>query len=869
MTKRNLNHAWQVQSSRVVGRDGAALSTEMGASHHWYKTNLPNTVLGTLVDNGLYADPFYGSNILDIPEQGPKAQNFSNYPMPEGSPFRDPWWFRKSFRYDNSIAAHTSLQFDGINYRANIWLNGKNISCAKDIAGAYRVFEIDITNALISDGENILAIEVFPPEAGDIAITWVDWNPSPPDKNMGLWRDVWLRSSGPITIRAPHVTTKLDSLDRARLTLACDVVNTSQRDQSTCISVSIDGKKIEREIQLVAGEKTRWEEEIVFSSPKLWWPWTMGEARLYRACFEAQHVSGLSDAAAFDFGIREVSCDLTSDGHALFAINGEPILVRGAGWATDLFLRRYPQRDLAQLEYVKEMNLNTIRFEGMLERASFLEWCDREGVLVISGWSCCDAWEKWDEWSAENLQIAKESLRSQIRRTRRHPSLISWWYGSDFSPPGEVEQHYLDVLREEHWPNACHSSAADKPSELTGKSGLKMEGPYDYVPPSYWLEDTTNGGAFGFATEICPGPAIPPVESLKKMLPPECLWPIDDTWNLHAGGQEFHNITLFEKALRNRYGECESVDEFAQYSQLMAYEGQRAMFEAYGRNKFKSTGVIQWMLNNAWPSLIWHLFDHYLRPAGGYFATKKANEPLHIMYDSHQHSVVVINDFRRGFNGLRAEIRVLDSEGQSLVNSSVEIDIGSNSTLDVLKIPNLDSAIPVLFVDLRLFKSESVVVSHNFYWIPTKRDVLDHSNASWINTPIKQYADLRSIRKLPLVSLETETCLTLRGSAIFLDVTLRNRSNYLAFFTELRLADHNKQDILPIIWSDNYVSILPKESCHLTAQANYDSVDGQLCLSVKGINVSERIIALDANVKPPSIFLDRGSPPVSADGNHT
>src|SRR5205823_2592793 len=208
-----------------------------------------------------------------------------------------------------------------------------------------------------------------------------------------------------------------------------------------------------------------------------------------------------------------------------------------------------------------------------------LDWCDREGMMVLAGWCCCDSWEKWHQWDDESHPVSAESLRSQIRRVRRHPCLLGWLYGSDFPPPPPVERRYLEVLAEEGWSNPAMSSAANKPTEVSGRSGMKMEGPYEWVPPNYWLEDTARGGAFGFATEICPGPAVPPIESLRKMLPPDHLWPIDDVWNFHAGGQEFHNIRAFTAALNARYGEAQTVDEFAERSQLMTYEGERALFE--------------------------------------------------------------------------------------------------------------------------------------------------------------------------------------------------------------------------------------------------------------------------------------------------
>jgi exo-1,4-beta-D-glucosaminidase len=189
---------------------------------------------------------------------------------------------------------------------------------------------------------------------------------------------------------------------------------------------------------------------------------------------------------------------------------------------------------------------------------------------------------------------------------------------------------YLGVIKNAEWPNPTLSSAAADPTTVTGPSGVKMTGPYDYEPPNYWLMDKEAGGAYGFNTETSPGPAIPPIQSLKRFLPADHLWPIDSVWNYHAGGERFMNMNVYLKGMEGRYGKAKDLADFLRKSQAMAYEGQRAMFEAYARNKYVSTGVIQWMLNNAWPSLIWHLYDFYLVPAGGYFGTKKSCELVHV-----------------------------------------------------------------------------------------------------------------------------------------------------------------------------------------------------------------------------------------------
>jgi exo-1,4-beta-D-glucosaminidase len=856
-------------------------STADGEWRAWRPCELPATVLGALAAAGAVPDPFVGTNLRELPGQGPAAQNFSNHPMPEESPFAVPWRFRTRFRVAADAGRYLRLRFDGVNYRATVWLNGEQVG--GELVGAYRVFELDVTELVIRDGDNLLEVELTAPTPCDLAITWVDWNPSPPDKNMGIWRDVWLVDTGPVALRAPFVTTRLAE-SRARLTVQGDLVNLSDAPQTAIVHAQIaelPGRTLRQVVELAPREERAFAIETDIESPRLWWPRFMGEPALYGIEIDVTVGGVVSDRDGFLFGIREVTSALTENGHARYEVNGKPLLVRGAGWAPDLLLRRDPARDLAQLEYVKALNLNAIRFEGMLERADVLEWCDREGILVIAGWCCCDCWEKWDKWSEANYPIAAESLRSQLRRVRRHPSMLAWWYGSDFPPPARVERAYLEVIAEERWPNPVQSSAANKPTELTGASGLKMEGPYEYVPPGYWLEDTVRGGAFGFATEISPGAAIPPRESIEKMVGAEHLWPIDAVWSFHAGGQEFHNVMRFVDALGARYGEARDVDDLAQWSQVMTYDGQRAMFEAYTRNKYRATGVIQWMLNNSWPSMIWHLFDWYLRPGGGFFGTQKACEPLHVMYSYDDRTVVVTNQWARAFRSLSVRVRVVDVDDDGVVVPPIvpeqivrNVAVAADDKTVVLTLPPPEHA--VRFVDLRLSDANGREVSRNLYWLPRVPDVVDYEKASWLHAPTATHADVSALRRLPVTALAVRAS---RADDVCADVVLTNVSDRLAFFVELRLVDATGADVLPVLWNDNYVSLLPGDVVSVRATApSGRALPPDLRLEARGINVPPLRVPItqDAAAEPregrqaggvPEMPLDDGPGPAAAIGH--
>jgi exo-1,4-beta-D-glucosaminidase len=328
-----------------------------------------------------------------------------------------------------------------------------------------------------------------------------------------------------------------------------------------------------------------------------------------------------------------------------------------------MFLRPMSKKLNADLHYVRDMGLNTIRLEGRIDRDEFFNKTDELGILVMPGWTCCDAWERWKSWTPETRAIAAASMKDQAQRLRNHPSVFVWLYGSDNPPPADVEQMYLKILKENEWPNPSVSSASEQPTRVTGKSGVKMTGPYEYVPPVYWLADKKAGGAYGYNTETSPGPAIPPRESLERFIPKDHLWPIDDVWNYHSGKERFTTVNVFTDGLTRRYGAATSLDDYERKAQAMTYDGERAMFEAYGRNKYTATGVIQWMLNNAWPSLIWHLYDYYLVPAGGYFGTKKAMEPVHVQYSYDDGSVVVVNSTYEALAGMKVSAKIFNIDG--------------------------------------------------------------------------------------------------------------------------------------------------------------------------------------------------------------
>jgi exo-1,4-beta-D-glucosaminidase len=859
-----LRQGWTIQSSPDVQETGATISTPGFKARDWYPATLPSTVLSALVKDGVYPDPYTGMNLLSIPGTTyPVFSNFSNLLMPPDSPFRHSWWYRTDFQIPVEYRGRTLwLGFDGVTYRANVWMNGHRIASADQLAGTWRLFEFDVTAAARPGETNSLAVEVFPPQPHDLAITLVDWAPMPPDKEMGLWRDVHITATGPVALRYPAVLTKLNlpATDRAELTVRVELRNSTSRPVEGTLKGSVESVEFSQPVQLGPNESrvVRFTPErfpqLRLASPRLWWPARTGPQNLYPLDLQFQVGGEVSDSSHIRFGVRQVTSEIDDKGHRLYHINGRNILIRGAGYSMDLLLRSSPERQEAQLNYVRDLNLNAIRLEGKLEDEPFLELCDQLGILVMAGWCCCDQWENWGDWDAEDELVAGESLRDQIRRLERHPSVFTWLYGSDFPPPPKVEEMYLRILKDCDWPNPSVSSASGK-STAVGQSGMKMTGPYEYVAPSFWYLDTQRGGAYGFNTETSPGPAIPPIESLRLMLPEDHLWPVDSVWEYHAGGMS-DTLSVFTEALDRRYGASTSVEEYSRKAQIQAYEAHRAMMEAYGRNKYTSTGVIQWMLNNAWPSMIWHLYDWYLRPGGSYFGVKHACEPLHVQYSYDDRSIVVVNSHYKPFPGLKVTAHVYNLDMTERFSRETTVDAGPDSSTRVFTLPEIDGLSSTYFVSLRL-ESSGDLVSSNFYWLSTRAETLDwersdrdesgqYQISTW--TPTKTFADYTALDTLPQVDLGV-TAQSQRGeSESSTTVTLRNPSRMLAFGIRLkvnrttsgRVGRHARTDdeVLPVLWEDNYFPLLPGESRQVTA--TYKTTDlgrSSPVVEVEGWNV--------------------------------
>lgn len=844
--KKDLDNHWQLQSSAdIKTTHESEISTLNFSTQEWHQALVPGTVLGSLVADGDYKNIFYGRNLEKIPE----------------SRFAVPWWYRTVFELEEIIPGQrTHLKFNGISYRADVWINGRKVVSADSIKGSFRQFTLDISS-YVQPGKNVLAVKVFRAEPGDLNIGFVDWNPEPADHNMGIWRNVELHTSGPVYIDQPFVKTLVDtvSLKHASLIIHTRVNNPSDKAIYTILNGSVGP-------EITFSKKVKLEphssQNITFSpddfpvlniqNPKLWWVHTMGEPYLYNLKLEAVINDKISDESNTRFGIRTVTDYLTPEGHRGFAINGKRILIKGGGWTDPMLLNATPAYEQAGIDYAVHMNLNALRMEGFWGTNEHLyNLCDEKGILLMVGFSCQWEWghlignkgNKEDKYGAlitpEQENMAAASWHDQLLWLRNHPSIFTWLYGSDKWPQPELEKRYLEICKEIDPTRPSVSSAKEVRSVVTGRSAVKMRGPYDYVPPVYWYADTTLGGAFGFNTETGPGPQIPVLESLQKMIPSDSLWPINSAWMYHAARGKFHNLTSYNQAMDERLGKAENLKDYLRKAQYLNYEGMRAMYEAFESNQPRSTGIIQWMYNASWPKLWWQLYDYYLMPTGAFYGARVANEPVHISYNYGTHSIEVMNNTNLKTGNLTAEITAYDFNLKTLLKKETTVtSLSSLSVENIFKLPEISSQTKTWFLDLRLL-DEGKNISRNFYVLSTQKDVLDFKKSTWYITPQSQFADMTSLQQLPAVTLKKEETISEKDGSTYVTLKLKNTGSHLAFMVYLDMKKSTtNESISPVFWNDNFFTLLPGEETVITGYCLTPDLKGEkIKISVSGWNV--------------------------------
>ena len=412
----------------------------------------------------------------------------------------------------------------------------------------------------------------------------------------------------------------------------------------------------------------------------------------------------------------------------------------------------------------------------------------------------------------EDLAVAY--FHDQVVRLHNHAAIIGWMTGSDRIPNPAVEQRYQEIYQaEEYRPYIC--SAKSMQSSISGWSGTKMEGPYEYVAPDYWYFDTQAGGAFGFNTETGIGANLPQKESLQRMIPADALWPVSDSWGYHctASASAMNSMEVLNETLTAQYGAATDLDDFVRKGHAVDYDGTRAMFEAFRVKMPNTTGIVQWMLNSAWPSIYWQLYDYYGVPTAGYYGTKKACEPDQLIFNYKDRKVYAVSE-RPEARELTATLQVYDGLSRLIGTEKRAVKTAYRSVAPVFDLRRYDGR--PHFVALKLMDKDGNVVADNFYCLAAKNNTYDWKQTNWFITPITSSSDLRfAFAQKPA---DVEMTVTPQDGAYA--VTLVNKSQVVAYMNILKAVDEKGNLVVPAYWSDNFFALVPGETKTVICRTN-------------------------------------------------
>ena len=871
---------WKLASATEAPSDGAAISVVGYRDSRWHPIHrMPATVLEILQEDRVYPNLYFGKNLLEKVPQDLYKQD---------------WWYRTTFKAPAGECY--TLEFPGINYRAEIWLNGQKIADTNQVVGMYAAHELNVTPWIKRGSRNVLAVKVTPErliedvDGVELADSWYDWinwkyigyhgkkkwYPGVgvsfvPDRNAGVWKPVYLRVTGAVSINHAFVNSELfPTNSTAKLTVFASLRNLSEQPVSGTLkgTISRPGKPtihFEQSVtNLSAGSPCgvttananhpldtstpRGEErevrftpeqfpELVVKNPDLWWPYTMGTPALYDLQLEFVRNEALSDRSHLRFGIRKITAlrdndeqfpDIGKGGNFYLKVNGRDFLVRGGDYTPDLLFRCDPEREADILRYAKDLGINFLRWESKISSEHIVELADEQGIPLMFGWMCCNQWEKWSQWSAEDHRVASESLRSQIQMLRPHASVFVWANGSDGLPPEDIRKEYHRVVADLHWQNAAVdtvSAFAKGPNGEKMWDGIRMEGPYCWRPPNYWFSGKYPA-AVGSNIEQGDNEHIPTLESLKKFIPADKLWPINETWFMHAGAwggnSTLSNIRL---AVDRRYGPSTNVEAFVRKAQLAHYENTRAQLETFTASGWANHKMVgYWMLNSHWPSFYGNIIDYYLKPDALYYGAKKGLRPLSVAFDYYatgdnsQARIIAFNQTPNDVRGLRVRVRIYDLDGKVRDDRSTNsIEVPFNGATHVMTLPRYPEGTPVFFVRCQLFDNAGKLIVDNTYWQSQKDDDLGARGHDMVMT-LRQdkWADMTALNTMPPVALEVQASQTKIGKESHVTIRLHNPSEHIAFFERAAIsAKRDGNEILPIEYDDNYITVFPGETAEI------------------------------------------------------
>jgi len=819
---------WQLQDVAKAPQSGAEVSAPEFSTTGWYTATVPGTVLTTLVNNHVYPEPLYGEN--NRPENIPESLARTSY------------WYRTVIDIPKGWAGERIwLNFEGINYSSSVWVNGAQVGTTR---GAFMRGIFDITANVKPGKQAVVAVLVAPqPHPGDphehtlragtgknggitaidgptflSTIGW-DWIPAIRDRDTGIWQKVFLSATGPVLVKDPLVTTDLPlpKTDSTDIGVQATVENVSDKPVKGVLKGSIEEIAFDRPVELAPHSK-----QIVYfdqkntpalhvEHPRLWWPNGYGAQDLYKLHLSFEMEGNLSDAQDVDFGVRKITYAVPGTDTLTISVNGVPIFIRGGNWGLDEALKRIPRERLeAEIRMHKLANLNLIRnWVGQSTSEDFYELCDKYGILL------------WDEFFQPNpadgpnptdIETYVANVREKILRFRNHPSIAVWCARNEGFPPKEIDAELRKLMAE------LEPTRRYQPSSTDG-AGVRSHGPYFWRTPREYYRVTDDF----FKTETG-SVSVPTLESIHGMMPQKDWETITDDWAEHDMAKGAQRGDQYPGVLAARYGKIANLADFVRKAQLMNYEAFRAMYEGRNAQMFHpTTAVITWMSHPAQPSFVWQLYHYDLEPNSSLFAVRSAGEMVHIQFNEADGELQVINNLPQPLTDAvaRVSIYLLDGTLASQYDTKVTAEPSSVTNLGEVKFPPRISSTHFLKLELRDAKGE--LVSSNFYWRgePGYPDLLTDLN------------------ELPKVTLEAKVERSISGGKQMVTVTLHNPTNSVALMAHLQLRDSSGERVLPVYYSDNYVSLVPNESKTITIEAaQQDSMDKGATVVVDGWNVS-------------------------------
>lgn len=847
---------WIISSGWELGTNTQLIeSRESIFSHNfdtgeWLNATVPGTVLTTLVEQGIYPDPYFGLNNLAIPD----------------TLCRMDWWYRHVFDCPEDIAGKTvRLLFNGINYKAEVFLNGKKLG---NIDGAFIRGEFDITSFVRPSG-NILAVHIIPPHNPGIpheqsiiagqglnggslsldgatfisSVGW-DWMPGIRDRNIGIWQDVRLQiTSGKVRIIDPQVITDvlLPDTTQAKIHIHAKLQNQSDKTVEGNLLARIENQEISMPYRLLPFESKK----ISFSpedypilyrtDARLWWPNGYGNPELYDLELEAIVNNGSSDLKKLRFGIREMSYELM--------VHHDSVFTRIAYTPSEIIKDGKPLFDFEnRMNYDKNNQLPGLQAGVNIEDFQTFDSKDDMGAFLIirvngqrifcrgGNWGMDDAMKRSSRERLEpyvklhqemNFNIIRnwtgESTEEVFYQLCDEYGILVWndfWITTDDTVEPNNQTLFLNnardvVKRFRNHPSIaiwCPRNEGFAPKGLSipltnilaeedptrhyhGQSRyLNMEGsgPWSYFDDAS-LYFTQN--AKGFNTEMGSF-AIPTASTIRKFIAPEDQWPINDVWAYHDFHHTSQNYKGFMQAIRY-YGEPTDMEDFSRKAQFVCYDAWRSMLEAWNSKIWNNTsGLILWMSHPAWPSMIWQTYTYDYETPGSFFGAKKACEPVHIQRNLPDNELAIINTTLKEKKDLQMSAHCYDVSGRIVESHTKRINARANSSTDCGLSISKENKPELYLLRLILKDNKGKILSINDYWETTN------------SSAYEQLAQLES--KNLLIKTQTKN-----GKIV---VEVKNPSKYIIPAIKLNAVDTRTGEIiLPAYFSDGYFNLLPGE----------------------------------------------------------